>query len=59
MNVEMEMMELYKPLEKWNQALSLNEKLDILRSYLNVDSLADVPFWTLYKAVKKLIKEVL
>ncbi|MHA1298314.1 MAG: hypothetical protein ACTSO9_02605 [Candidatus Helarchaeota archaeon] len=35
----------------WDQKLSLNEKLGILKSYFNCP-LDQVPFWKLYRTVK-------
>jgi len=38
----------------WNHQLPMVTKLEKLKQYFNVDSLVEVPFWKLYKIVKKL-----
>lgn len=39
---------------KWDSQLPLEEKLKTLRELFNVASLDKIPFWKLYKTVKKL-----
>jgi hypothetical protein len=40
--------------QKWDLQLPLEEKLKALREVFNVTSLDEIPFWKLYKTVKKL-----
>ena len=40
--------------QKWDSQLPLQEKLKALREVFNVISLDEIPFWKLYKTVKKL-----
>jgi len=39
---------------RWDRHLPLDEKLKTLRDYFNTSSLEEIPFWKLYRAVKKL-----
>jgi len=40
--------------QKWDSQLPPEEKLKTLRELFNVISLDEIPFWKLYKTVKKL-----
>ncbi len=40
--------------QKWDLQLPVEEKLKALREMFNVTSLEEIPFWKLYKTVKKL-----
>ena len=40
--------------QKWDSQLPLQEKLKALREMFNITSLDEIPFWKLYKTVKKL-----
>ncbi len=39
----------------WDQQVPLEEKLVNLCEFFKVDSIAKVPFWTLYRTIKRLI----
>jgi len=40
--------------QRWDRHLPLDANLQILKDYFDVNSLDKVPFWNLYKLVKKL-----
>jgi hypothetical protein len=51
----MDLVENYEVVaQKWDPQLPLKEKLKTLREVFNVVSLNEIPFWKLYKTVKKL-----
>jgi hypothetical protein len=40
--------------QRWDRHSSLDVKVKTLKDWFNVTSLDEIPFWKLYKAVKKL-----